>query len=577
MRLPKNILSLRSRLGLRLRLRLLSKFILAFTAVIILFGGIVIGTSRLVTESQFEQFTKESDIQLSNNIAYSLTQELESMRSFGADAEAEDDTGPPSQEELTAIYQVIQQQQDVLDYYEYYETGNGKAESNAGVVSRGGPRMGTMGSMGNMGMNMMRSPELREGSEGVPADQNSFILPMRNFMHSSDTSQLLITDDEGEVLLLSKNTPGYRDILDSSPFDTDKGAPIFYGEYPVGYVFAGSMIDQDLNTMAQTFLKSINRTVLIGALVAFLLAMGVSIALFSHIIAPVSSLKRASEKISRGKYGVEVSVSRQDELGELSSSFNDMSRSLQASEQWKRQIISDLAHELRTPVSLLLGELEMMKEGIYPLNTEQIVHMQDEVGMLSQLIQEMQELSSAEAGTVIINRSREDMHELVEETIHEFAGEAQRLGIQLQRNQAVPKGCRSVDKADTLWAEVDRKKMRQVLNNILVNAFRYVPAKGFIDISLMVCSGESQISGKSQYFMISIEDSGSGIPTEERKKIFDRFYRIEKHRGRNDGGGTGLGLAICSGIVNLHGGEIQAEDSLVYGGARFSIRLPLQA
>ncbi|MCF7954053.1 MAG: cell wall metabolism sensor histidine kinase WalK, partial [Spirochaetales bacterium] len=191
--------------------------------------------------------------------------------------------------------------------------------------------------------------------------------------------------------------------------------------------------------------------------------------------------------------------------------------------------------------------------------------------------QEMQELSSAEAGTVIINRSREDMHELVEETIQEFAGEAERLGIQLQRNRAVPKGCRSVDKADTLLADVDRKKIRQVLNNILANAFRYVPEQGFIDISLMLCSGESQITGKSKYFIISIEDSGSGIPSEERKKIFDRFYRIEKHRGRNDGGGTGLGLAICSGIVNLHGGDIQAEDPLVYGGARFSIRLPLQA
>jgi len=572
-----------------LRGRLWAKIIAAFTAVIILFGLIVVGAGRHVMLQRFSEYTRESDIQLADNIAYFLTQELASI-DFRADAasqsgevnNAEMNTGNDEQsyeEALKEAHDFIREQQEVLDAVESYSAGyagsipeeySGRNGSTSSPLRRGGGNSGRMG-MGMdpdmdmdtyMGMNMhMMNPRGR--------DDAGFILPMRNFAQNPESVQVLITDHEGEILVLSKNTPDYERIAAMSPFDTGNGVPFFVDDYPAGYVFAGTMIDPAFNSMADAFLSSINRTVLIGAAAAFILSILASMLLFGHIVAPVSSLRKAAEEIGRGKYGTEVRVRRRDELGELAASFNVMSKSLEAAEEWKRQIVSDTAHELRTPVSLLLSELEMMEEGIYPTGREQIAHLTEEVSMLSRVIQEMQELSSAESGTVLLHPQQTDMFSCVQEVRKEFQAEAERRNMHLSFGEIVPETAAAVEAEGVLTAYVDKDKIKQVLRNMLSNSFRYAGEQGMIDISLFRLKTEHA-------WGIGIEDSGPGIAEADRERIFDRFYRVEQDRARDEyGGGSGLGLAISRRIAEMHNGSISAESPLKFGGARFVLRVPM--
>lgn len=336
------------------------------------------------------------------------------------------------------------------------------------------------------------------------------------------------------------------------------GVPVFgLNNTLIATVFAGSMIGSELLPIQEDFLDSVQKAILLASMVVLLSTFVIGYFLVKHITSPVGALHKASNSIAKGDFEVRVNINRQDELGDLATGFNLMAESLEAAEKWKQQIIADSAHELRTPVSLIQGHLEMMLEGVYPMDRKGIQTLFDETLLLTSLISELQELSSTEAGYTSFEMEKISIKELINSVTNNFEAKMTEKNIELKTD---------VEKelADIL---ADRQKLYQVFLNIISNSLKFTPEGGLITISSWLDKGKGGIC-------ISIEDSGPGISPQERNKIFDRFYRIDKHRNRN-AGGSGLGLAISSEIIGRHGGTIKAVDPLSGKGTRILITLPV--
>jgi signal transduction histidine kinase len=309
--------------------------------------------------------------------------------------------------------------------------------------------------------------------------------------------------------------------------------------------------------LRQSFLDSVKRAILLASIVVLLSTFIIGYFLVKHITSPVSALHKASDSIAKGDFKVRVDVNRYDELGDLATGFNIMTESLEEAEHWKQQIIADSAHELRTPVSLIQGHLEMMLEGVYPMDVNGIQTIYDETLLLTSLISELQELSSFEAGHTSFEMEKLSLEDLIIPVTNHYKAKMGEKNIEF--NIDIEKGLVKV--------LADRQKLYQVLLNIISNSLKFTSYGGFIKISTWLDTAIGSVC-------VSVEDSGPGIDPEERSKIFDRFYRIDKHRNRNTGG-SGLGLAISSEIINHHGGSIKAVDPLLGKGTRILITLPV--
>lgn len=325
----------------------------------------------------------------------------------------------------------------------------------------------------------------------------------------------------------------------------------------IATVFAGSMIGSELLPVQEAFLDSVQQAVLLASIAAILATFIIAYFLVKHITAPVSALQLASNSIAKGNFDTRVDINQHDELGDLAGSFNIMAESLEAAEKWKQQIIADSAHELRTPVALIQGHLEMMLEGVYPMDRKGIQTLFDETLLLSSLISELQVLSSTEADQTSFEMEKISVTELIDSVTNNYQAKMTEKNIEMKFD--VEKGL-----ADIV---ADRQKLYQVLLNIISNSHKFTPEGGVVTIT-------SWLDKVRKHLFISVEDSGSGIVPEEREKIFNRFYRIDKHRNR-DTGGSGLGLSISSEIITRHGGTIKAVDPLIGKGTRILITLPV--
>jgi len=361
------------------------------------------------------------------------------------------------------------------------------------------------------------------------------------------------------VLVLGENgavyadTHGFFTTRGNQDFDVNHGAPIMINGRTVGRVFIGSMIVPALDDRDNEFLGLVVRSVLASSLSVAVVAVFLGAALFRRIASPVEALAAASRAIAQGNLHARVNIRRSDELGELVDQFNTMAASLESSEEWKRRIISDSAHELRTPVAVLQGELEMILEGVYTPDRDRIESLYRETELMSRLISELGELAAAEGGQIRLIRQNCSLTALAREASEPFMV------------QAAPRGV-TIHVLDTGSMEVfaDPQKIVQVIRNLVANALKAVPEGGRIDVY-------SENDGTEA--VLRIDDSGPGIPHEYREQIFQRFFRLDSSRNR-DAGGAGLGLAIARRIMQLHGGRIWADEGK-NGGARISIAFPL--
>jgi signal transduction histidine kinase len=301
------------------------------------------------------------------------------------------------------------------------------------------------------------------------------------------------------------------------------------------------------------FIERTNRTLFYGALIGAVIALFLGIFLSQTITRPIRELTRATHAISEGDLSQQVPVRTNDELGELARAFNKMSAELSRSVNARKQMTADIAHELRTPLSLILGHAEAVHDGVLPPTKENFEIIREEAARLEHLVEDLRTLSLADAGELSIQPQPIEPDRLLREVTSLYQYQAQKKNISLELDITPP--------LPTL--EVDPGRMTQVLTNILDNALRHTPEGGRVTLSAKQTGDRVELA---------VQDSGPGLPKEETERIFERFYRADASRRRDDGG-SGLGLAIAKSIVQAHGGQVWAESD-AGKGLKIVISLP---
>jgi signal transduction histidine kinase len=300
------------------------------------------------------------------------------------------------------------------------------------------------------------------------------------------------------------------------------------------------------------FLLAVDRAILLSAGAAALLALVLGVILARTISHPVQELTAATQVLAGGDLGHQVPVRTNDEIGELAKSFNRMSADLAHSNQLRRQMTADIAHDLRTPLSVITGYSEALADGKLPGTPETFEAMYIQTQHLNRLIEDLRTLSLADAGQLSLMRRPIEPRGLLEHTALAYLPVAESRGVAL-----------TVEGADAPPILVDPDRLLQVLGNLVNNALRHTGDGGRIDLSAARSNGQ---------VLLRVRDTGPGIPDEDLPHIFDRFYRGDK--ARTTDGASGLGLAIARSLVEAHGGRITAENASG-GGAQFTISLPL--
>jgi two-component system sensor histidine kinase BaeS len=291
----------------------------------------------------------------------------------------------------------------------------------------------------------------------------------------------------------------------------------------------------------------------IGAAVATALVLSWIVSV--RIVRPVRALAGAAQHIARGAHGARVPQRGTDELAQLARAFNEMAASLARAEDTRRQLLADVAHELRTPLATVESYLEALADGVLPADSENWGAIRAETRRLGRLVNDLQQVSRAEAHQLDMHPSPTPPATFLEDAARAarpaYAAKGVTLDVELTRR---------------LWAvEVDPERIAEVLANLLANALRHTPRGGRVT----VCASQDD-----DLLEIAIADTGEGIPAEHLERVFERFYRVDPARSRTTGG-TGIGLAIVRAIVEAHGGTIAASSQGAGQGATFTLRLPI--
>lgn len=290
-----------------------------------------------------------------------------------------------------------------------------------------------------------------------------------------------------------------------------------------------------------------------SAAAAVLVAALMGLWLAGRIAGPLARLRDAVRRLDLRELSYRVPETGPAEVGEVAAAFNRVVERLQREDVERRQLLADVAHELRHPLAVMRARLEMLQDGVVPLTPEQVVSLNDEVLRMNRLIADLRDLSLAEVGALALARRPVAMAAVVEPLLADLAPVAAGKGVALTADldPALPP------------VDADADRLRQILLNLLDNALRYTPGGGRVDLVVRPAPGG---------VTVTVADTGPGIDAADLPHVFDRFYRGEKSRSR-EGGGTGLGLTIARSLVQLHGGEIRA-DSAPGDGTRFTLTLP---
>ncbi len=308
----------------------------------------------------------------------------------------------------------------------------------------------------------------------------------------------------------------------------------------------------ELSPTEQRYLERTNQALLLATGAAAIIALLMGAALARSLTRPIRDLTDATHAMASGDLEQKVPVRSQDELGALTTSFNQMAADLARATQSRKQMTADIAHDLGTPLTVLGGYLEAMKEGVLESTPERIGVMHTEVTHLQHLVHDLRTLSLADAGQMSLNRQQVEAGALLRRVAASYQLQAEQHGISL--------GVKADDAP--LSIHIDEERMAQALGNLVSNALRYTPEGGEVRMDVSAENGRA---------LIVVKDTGVGITAEDLSRIFERFYRADQARNL-DAGESGLGLAITRAIVNAHGGEI-AVESEVGQGTRFEIRL----
>jgi two-component system sensor histidine kinase BaeS len=290
-----------------------------------------------------------------------------------------------------------------------------------------------------------------------------------------------------------------------------------------------------------------------------LLALLIAGQAFRRIAKPWGNIMATADSVADGDLSVRVPENGPGDFSQLSRSFNHMISELERADQQRRNLTADVAHELRTPIHIIQGNLEGILDGVYEASPDQIEILLDETRALARLVDDLQTLSLIETGQLPLEHQPVDVHELLVDVHTSFSGQAEAAGIEFRLE--------FVDNSEYLTVIGDVGRLDQVLSNLVANALRYTPSGGCIYLR-----GESA----NKQIRITVSDTGEGIPPEDLEFIFDRFWKGDRARTHAGGAGSGLGLAISKKLVEAHGGSIDVE-SVVGRGTSVFVDLPVAA
>jgi len=287
--------------------------------------------------------------------------------------------------------------------------------------------------------------------------------------------------------------------------------------------------------------------ILLAALISFLLSR--------HLLAPIKQLTDGTRALASRQFGTRITVASQDELGQLAADFNVMAKTLEKYEKMRQQWISDIAHELRTPLSIVRGEIEALQDGVRSVNRETLESLHVEVLHLNKIVNDLHELSQADSGALHMIMKSINPAAVLTETLALFQTRFSESGFTIDG---------PLNPEDATLISADRDRLMQVFSNILENTLRYADSPGTLTV---------RHTHDDETWHVSFEDSGPGVPEESLGRLFDRLYRVDKARSHTKSG-SGLGLSICKSIVEAHGGTIHASQPPA-GGLRIEIIFPM--
>ncbi len=367
---------------------------------------------------------------------------------------------------------------------------------------------------------------------------------------------LVLIDSEGNVLYDSAATstnPETRDVdslVSKVPLQVD-------GQIK-GYISLEEPPGQFPLRPDQTrfVLEGLSTALIIVALTGGIIGLIFGLMISRSLTAPISRLAEAARAIGARNLSRRVKVEGTVEVMDMANAFNEMAAALEQTENLRRNLVADVAHELRTPLTVLQGNLLAILDEVYPMDNVEVARLYDQTRLLSRLVDDLHELSQAEANQLKLDLHPVQIDDLVNTTVAKFESLAEAEGIALKVDMA----------SDLPMIMADSGRLSQVLHNLLNNALVHTSKGGQITI---------RTSYSSDKMNLQVSDTGDGIPTENLPYIFNRFYRVDPSRNRNTGG-TGLGLAIVKAIVETHGGHISVtSEGQVGKGSTFTVELPL--
>jgi len=312
------------------------------------------------------------------------------------------------------------------------------------------------------------------------------------------------------------------------------------------------------STLYENFKAAVNESLLFSSIAAFIIAGILSILISRKITKPLISITNASQEIAKGNYNqrVQVTADNGDELAQLGHSFNRMAAQLEQTENMRRQLIGDISHELRTPLTAIKGSMEGLIDGVLTSDETTFMHIYREADRLQRLVEDLQELSRVEGDAFKINKEDINVDKLLHDALAPLLNTFNKKGVQVSIHSE--KNLPSV--------MVNHDRIIQVIQNLLGNALQFTPENGTIEINAKKVDA---------FVHISVRDNGAGIKADHLPHIFERFYRADRSRSRQNGGGSGIGLTIAQSLVEAHGGKIWADSKGEGRGSTFTFTLPV--
>ncbi|MFH1030998.1 MAG: ATP-binding protein [Chloroflexota bacterium] len=420
--------------------------------------------------------------------------------------------------------------------------------------------------IGRVGFELFRYYREHGSWEGVQADVKQWGTLTGRRIILTDANGVVIADSDGELMgkQYTPDIPGFRmspmmgmmgggasAVVYISPDPSAESSPLTEGGQ-IGPFSSGEQPPRFPSPF--TLSRAVSRFLIWGALLAIAIALLFTFFLSRRISAPIKNLALAAHRLGQGDLSQRVNFKDKSEIGELAQAFNSMASDLERTQKLQRNMVADIAHELRTPLSNLRGYLEAIRDGVIKPDAERIRSLDEEAALLSRLVEDLQELSLAEAGALKLHRQPEDIGNVIKQTMAMKQTRAAVKGVSLSTELA----------GELPPVNIDSQRIGQVLGNLLENAITHTASGG--NIKVTVAKQDSAIN-------VSVTDTGEGIPAEDLPFIFERFYRVDKSRTRATGG-SGLGLSIARRLVEAHGGKIEVQSE-PGKGSRFSFTMPI--